>query len=373
MMELDRLRNAQHICLFGAGVSLTDCIAQLVLLLGRRPDFICDNAAEKWGKVIEGVPCISPDELLSHMETVAVVITVRRYEPVFAQLHQLGFASIYVACFDRSYDVVTNIQLLDPFCFDGVRSESIIDIKGKWALVTGATRGVGRQIAIEMASLGSNLILHGRCVKNLEEVVKTCSGTGVDVRTVCADFGIEPELQMMLDSLPRDYPPIDIVFNNAAISLYCGDDPFNIAADDYARHFSINTIAPIRICYSLLPRMIERRFGRIVNISSTIQKRPLEMPYACSKAALNKFVHDIAPELQGTGVMMSLACPGFVRTDMGGGDAPHPVESVIPGLLLGAVMDADVNGRWFVAQDFAGMDLSSAIGKARFYYSLKEG
>ena len=96
------------------------------------------------------------------------------------------------------------------------------------------------------------------------------------------------------------------------------------------------------------------------------------MPYACSKAALNKFVFDLAPSLKGTGVMISCVCPGHVRTDMGGSNAPHPVENVIPGALLGALMDGDVNGRWFIAQDYAGMDLTAAMNKAKFYYGQKQ-
>ena len=70
--------------------------------------------------------------------------------------------------------------------------------------------------------------------------------------------------------------------------------------------------------------------------------------------------------------MMSLACPGYVRSDMGGIDAPHPVESVIPGVLLGALLDEEVNGRWFIAQDYAGLDLAAAMDRARFYYNQEE-
>jgi hypothetical protein len=57
---------------------------------------------------------------------------------------------------------------------------------------------------------------------------------------------------------------------------------------------------------------------------------------------------------------------------MGGPDAPHPVESVIPGALLGALLDGDVNGRWFIAQDYAGLDLPAAMQKAKFYYGQED-
>jgi hypothetical protein len=70
--------------------------------------------------------------------------------------------------------------------------------------------------------------------------------------------------------------------------------------------------------------------------------------------------------------MMSLVCPGYVRSGMGGPNAPHPVESVIPGALLGALLDGDINGRWFIAQDYAGLDLPTAMKKAKFYYGQEK-
>ena len=130
--------------------------------------------------------------------------------------------------------------------------------------------------------------------------------------------------------------------------------------------YKVNVLAPIRLCQALIPGMKQRGFGRIVNISTTIRLRPNEMAYSCSKAALDKFVHDIRPELEGSGVMMSIADPGWLSTDMGGAQAPNPVESAFPGILLGALLDGDVQGRWITAQDYAGMSLESAAGKAVF-------
>ena len=349
-----------------------DCYHQLVLAMGREPDFLCDNAESKWGEIFFGIPCISPSELMAKADDTAVVIAVRRYEAIHTQLMEMGCKTILIACFDRAYDVVSSIKPLVSCQLDSIQDTPYRSVTGKWTLVTGASRGIGRQIALEMARLGSHLVLHSRNAEHTIEVARSCAEFGVEVRTVYAELGDEMELEQMLDDLLRDYQPIDIVFNNAAVSLQCGNNPFNASSSDYLKHYAVNTIAPIRICYRLIPAMIKRGFGRIVNVSSTIQKRPLEIPYACSKAALNKFVHDLAPNLEGSGVMMSLACPGYVRSDMGGEGAPHSLESVIPGLLLGALLDADVNGRWFVAQDFAGLDLAQAIRKAEFYYSLKE-
>ncbi len=112
-------------------------------------------------------------------------------------------------------------------------------------------------------------------------------------------------------------------------------------------------ITPIRITYRLLAGMRERAFGRIVQVTSGIQDQPELMPYAASKAALDKFVRDMAPSLRGTGVLMNLLDPGWIRTDLGGPHAPGAVESVLPGALVPALVDGEVQGVLFRAQDHA--------------------
>ena len=342
------------------------------MVFGREPDFLCDNDPEKWGKEFLKVKCISPDKLRQLGEQTVVVITIRKYEEIYRQVSKMGMENIFVACFDQCYDILDGIKRLDAEHLLNSSEPFVNAVQGKWTLITGAARGIGRQIALEMAKLGSNIIVHSRQISHTKEIVEACSAKGVTVKQVAAELGNMNQLEEMLDILGNQYPTIDIVFNNAAISLPCGSDTWNISSQNYLAHYAVNTIAPIRICYRLIPLMIRHGFGRVVNISSTIQRRPGEMAYACSKAALNKFVHDLTPSLEGTGVMMSLVCPGYIRSDMGGPNAPHPVESVIPGALLGAVLDGDVNGRWFIAQDYAGLNLPEAIKKAKFYYNQEK-
>ncbi|GEM_PF-28184 len=363
----DTIDNAQHVCLFGIGALLHDCFHQLVSFLGREPDFLCDNAWEKWGREFFGKQCISPDELGKLRGKTVVIITVRNYESIYQQLNRMGIKDVFISCYDRCYNAIDAVKRLDGDQFEALNHESTLTpVRGKWTLITGAARGIGRQIAMEMAKRGSNIIAHSRSVSHVKETVDLCNDFGVQVVPIAAELGNLTEVEEMLSRLECLVPHIDIVFNNAAISSSWPAGFWSVPVQDYLSTYTINTVTPILICKRLLQPMIQRGFGRIVNITSSIQRRPGEMAYACSKAALDKFVYDLAPSLQGTGVTITLLDPGWLRTDMGGLGAPHSLESVIPGALLGVLLDCNFNGRWFSAQDYAGLSAEAAIQKARF-------
>jgi NAD(P)-dependent dehydrogenase (short-subunit alcohol dehydrogenase family) len=147
---------------------------------------------------------------------------------------------------------------------------------------------------------------------------------------------------------------IDLLYNNAAIMTPFRANYAEVTADDYRKSFEVNVIAPVRITHGLLPHMLARKFGRIVQVTSGIRDQPELMAYAASKAALDKFVRDTVIRLQGTGVTMNLLDPGWLRTDLGGPLAPGSVESVMPGALVPALVDDDVQAKWFSAQDSVG-------------------
>jgi NAD(P)-dependent dehydrogenase (short-subunit alcohol dehydrogenase family) len=107
--------------------------------------------------------------------------------------------------------------------------------------------------------------------------------------------------------------------------------------------------------------MLEQRWGRVVNLTSGIADQPQLTAYAVSKAAVDKYVRDFAPSLSGSGVMMNLLDPGWLRTDLGGPNAPGDPASVIPGGLVPALLDDGISGRFFRAQDYAGLSLADAL------------
>lgn len=230
-----------------------------------------------------------------------------------------------------------------------------VDIRGKWALVTGAARGIGRQIALGLAQRGSNLVVHSRERAHTAALEEELRRTGVRVASVAAALEDPEQVDRMVDeALAAAGGGLDILYNNAAIQTGWRQDWLATPLVDYRRSFEVNVIAPIRITCRVLPQMQARGWGRVVQLTSGIRDQPELMAYAASKAALDKFVRDVAPKLRGTGVTMSLLDPGWLRTDLGGPNAPGAVESVLPGALVPVLVDGEVHGALFSAQDWAG-------------------
>jgi NAD(P)-dependent dehydrogenase (short-subunit alcohol dehydrogenase family) len=227
-----------------------------------------------------------------------------------------------------------------------------VDIRGKWALVTGSSRGIGREIARGLAAKGCNLVLHGR-VREHNVGLADELGKVVQVAIVAAELSVEAEVDRMIHETQNLSGGVDVLYNNAALMTPYRQDYTQVTSDDYRRSFEVNVIAPVRITHGLLPRMLERRFGRIVQVTSGIRNEPELMAYAASKAALDKFVRDTVIRLRDTGVTMNLLDPGWLRTDLGGPNAPNAVESVVPGALVPALVESDVQEVWFSAQEYA--------------------
>jgi 3-oxoacyl-[acyl-carrier protein] reductase len=226
-----------------------------------------------------------------------------------------------------------------------------IELREKWALVTGASRGIGRQIAMGLATKGCNLVLHSRQREHCLELERQLGAT-VKVVLVAAELSVESDVTRLISEALAASGGIDVLYNNAAIMTPYRKNYAEVTGEDYRRSFEVNLIAPVLITHGLLPRMLERKFGRIVQVTSGIRNEPELMAYAASKAALDKFVRDTVIRLQGTGVTMNLLDPGWLRTDLGGPNAPGSVESVMPGALVPALGDDSVQGQWFSAQDY---------------------
>ncbi len=241
----------------------------------------------------------------------------------------------------------------------------MFDVKNKWCLITGASRGIGKLIALQMAQYGANLILHSRSIEHTFELEKQIRTFGVECFCVECDLNNLDSVEKMLQFIEKSGVQVDIVFNNAGLQIAYRTDYYKTPFSDYLVSFNVNTIAPMMICYHFLPKMIENGFGRVINTTSGIDAEPEQAGYSAAKAALNKVTLDIARKLDGTDVILSLADPGWCRTDLGGPNAPNAPESTIPGIIVGAFVDDKRSGRLFAAQDFNGLSLEQAVEKAQ--------
>lgn len=215
-----------------------------------------------------------------------------------------------------------------------------------------------------MAQQGCNLILHGRRIENVQEVLDEVKGLGVEAYAVSAELSDLDAVKQMLEDIDRLGVRVDIVLNNAGMQIAYRRDYFQTPVSDYTESFKINTIAPAIICYHFMPRMIENGFGRILNTTSGINLELQQVGYSASKAALNKITMDLGSTVKGADIMINLTDPGWCRTDLGGPYAPNAPESTIPGIVVGVFVDNKKSGRCFNAQKFSGMTLEDALKKA---------
>ena len=240
----------------------------------------------------------------------------------------------------------------------------MVDVNGRWALVTGAARGIGRLAALFLADRGCNIIAQSRDNKHTQELSKEIEARGVSCIQVSCELSDPDSVRAMLKAIDDTGVRVDIVLNNAGMQIAYRTDYMNTPVEDYTVSFAINTIAPMLICYHFLPKMTEAGFGRIVNTTSGIALEPEQAGYSASKAALNKVTIDIGSKLRGTDVAINLADPGWCRTDLGGPNAPNVPESALPGVVVGAFIDKPLSGRIFAAGQFYDMTLEEAVKAA---------
>ena len=228
----------------------------------------------------------------------------------------------------------------------------MIELKGNNALITGSSRGVGQQVAQGLAKLGCNIIVHGRtedsCSKTLE-ILKE-----YDVKSYCVfgELSDEAQVNQLINQVQDLSISIDILYNNAAIMTPFYEDFWSHNWEEWMLSMKVNVFAMYNLCGAFIPGMIENGFGRVINLTSGIKDLPELAPYGASKWAVNKLTDDLAVKLKDTAVRINTLDPGWLRTDLGGENADHPVEAVLPGALAPALIDNDgPNGAFFSAID----------------------
>jgi short-subunit dehydrogenase len=191
----------------------------------------------------------------------------------------------------------------------------IKDLRGCNAIVTGASRGLGVPIALALADEGVNVTLAARSASGLDKVRAAVEERGARAVSVPTDVSDFDQLDALVESAEREIGPTDILVNNAGIE---GTYPYEeYPPDEIVQLIAVNLTAPLLLTRKVLPGMLERGRGHIVQVASLAGKAgfPLQGPYAASKAALIQFTHSLRAELVDSPVDCSAVCPGFVSDE----------------------------------------------------------
>lgn len=188
-----------------------------------------------------------------------------------------------------------------------------IDLGGRVALVTGSTRGIGREIAATLAGCGARVAVVGRDAARATEAARAMGG---DARGYAADVIDTAQIATLVEAVERDFGSLDILVNNAGLTkdnilLRLKDDDWDVVLAANLRGAFASTRAAAR-------GMMKRRWGRIINIASIVglTGNKGQSNYAASKAGLIGFTKSVAKEFASRNILANVIAPGFIETDM---------------------------------------------------------
>lgn len=203
-------------------------------------------------------------------------------------------------------------------------------LDGRTSLVTGGSRGIGREVAVGLARAGSTVVLLARDADRLARTVDELVDDGLDVTGVTADVA-DPFAVRALPALLGPLADVDVLVNAAGVMSERTAKTLRTSDQEWRRVLATNLDGPFTTTAVFVPGMVARRWGRVVNLSACLGRMSGPgtagglAPYRVSKAALNALTKNLAAELGDgrRGVFVDAVCPGHCRTDMGGAAAPR--------------------------------------------------
>ncbi len=206
------------------------------------------------------------------------------------------------------------------------------------ALVTGSYKGLGLAIATRLAQeKGMKVILSGRDLAKVEESKKRLSALGIDASAVDLDVTSVSSIKAGIKEIEEQFGRLDVLVNNAGInpSYEASESSFlTVNPSTFAETIHTNATAVLSMIQAVVPLMQKNGYGRIVNVSTEMASLssiasdyyPAAISYRVSKIALNGIVALVAKELRGSDILINAYSPGWLKTDMGGPDAPFTAE-----------------------------------------------
>ncbi len=225
---------------------------------------------------------------------------------------------------------------------------SLFDLTGKTALVTGASRGIGRAIAIALAGAGAQVIVNGRDATTLDDVREEIEAAGGQAVVSPADVTDRHAVQAMVGAALETLGAIDIVVNNAGGTAF--RVPFtDLRFEGWTKVLRLNTESVVHVCQAVAPHLLARGSGSVINVSSiaAFGGTPGLTPYGASKAAALSLTRSLAMEWGSAGVRVNALCPGWTATELN--------RSLWQDETTSAQMTATIPmGRWGRPEDMAG-------------------
>lgn len=236
-----------------------------------------------------------------------------------------------------------------------------LQLKGRRALVTGSSSGIGEAIARMLAEEGAAVVVHGRNRERAAAVAADIKAAGVaigDLSTDDAAAAVHAEACAALGG------NIEILINNAGGSSTgnTSKTPVEISTDDFLSNYNANALAAVRLCRLATPGMIAAKFGRIINVSSAVAVQPnnLGADYSVAKSALNNYTVSLAGSLKGVGITVNTLSPGIIMVDgllrfgrQKFGDPDMSFDDVSQRLAAEKVFDLPPVGRLGMPRDLA--------------------
>ena len=190
------------------------------------------------------------------------------------------------------------------------------DLSGRTALVTGASRGIGRAVALLLARQGARLVLVARNEDLLDEVAAEIRTAGGEAHPMALDLADHESIPGAVRGLPAEFAAVDILVNNAGVTA---DNLLaRMTLEQWRRVLDVNLTGAFALTKALVRGMMRRRYGRVVSVSSVagVVGNAGQANYAASKAGLIGFSKSLARELLSRGITVNVVAPGFIETDM---------------------------------------------------------
>lgn len=190
-------------------------------------------------------------------------------------------------------------------------------LKGKCAIVTGAAKGIGKAIALKLASLGANIVLNYRSSE--EKAIETeneIKALGVEVLRVKGDISNISDVENLINTAKENFGKIDIMVNNAGITK--DTLILRMKEEDFDSVINVNLKGVFNCLKTITPVMVKQREGKIINLSSVVglSENAGQVNYAASKAGVIGMTKSLAKEVGARGITVNAVAPGFIETDM---------------------------------------------------------